>query len=256
MPFDCSKMSGTDTASRLATRIGLFSLLLTFPAVSPLAGQGQLLEAKLEAALEQDPAQAEIRIRYRLRPAAGDSVVPVAVLPVAGVQLIESTVTVAGRDPTPLVLAAGPGRTATRLEGSVELPALAAGRAVTFDVHYRVIGPSSQPAFPRRVELPVVAVLWPPAEAAPGMFQGTVSVHPGLSVRDAFPADLARTSEADGESSGRLHRFDLPVAPSLLAFTLYTGSTGAGLDMLLDVAALAAVLLFGLIGWRRFRAEM
>lgn len=226
------------------------------PAGAPLAGQARMTGAALEAALERDPAQAEVRIRYRVRRDSASASLPVAALPVAGVQLVEVSSSVSGAGRVPLLLGGGR-KGGGRMEGAIALPAWTPAQSeIVIDIYYRVIAAGAAQALPRRVELPVLAVLWPPEQAVPGTFRGTVSVHPGLLVRDAFPSDLGRGAGVPDAGGGLRFGFDLPVTPALLAFTLTAGGDGPGLELLLDGLAVLAVAVFGVIGWRRFREEM
>ena len=239
-------------------RVWLCALVAAVLPATPLSAQGYLVGADLRAALERDPRQAEIRIRYRLRPDRAGVEVRLAALPVAGVQLVEVSAEVGGAGRSPLLLAPRLDRPAPgRLEGRIRLPAgTPAGSEISLDLYYRVIATTPDTPIPRRVELPVIAVLWVPERAVPGTFRGTVSVHPGLEIGAAFPADLGRGPGRMREDGGREYAFDLPVAPALLAFTLTTGGAFPFLEAFLDLTAALAILLFGWVGWRRFRAEM
>jgi hypothetical protein len=251
----------------MLSRVTLAALAAACLAPAPLAGQGHLLRAELQATLAQDPAQAEVRIRYEVRPGSASDRLRVAVIPLAGVQLVGLSAAVGPAPPAPLILrprdpmARADGErdgtaVQSRLEGEIALAA-ATGSPVIVDLRYRVVASGSEPVYPRRIELPIVAALWPPESPEPGTFRGSVAVHPGLRLRDAFPADLERMASMGPDPDGaRIHRFDLPVTPAMLAFTLSRGGRNPSLAAVLDGAALLAVLAFGYVGWRRFRVEM
>ena len=257
MRCGCSKRYGREAGDGVM-RAWLCALIAALLPAAPLAGQGYLVGAELRAALEHDPGQAEVRIRYRLRPDSAGAEVRLAALPVAGVQLVEVSADVGGAGRSPLLLTRRvDGPAAGRLEGHIRLPAgTPAGSEVSLDLYYRVIAPTTGSPVSRRIELPVLAVLWVPERAVPGVFRGTVSVHPGLEIGAAFPADLGRDPGRIREDGGHEYAFDLPVAPALLAFTLRTGSAFPFLEAFLDLTAALAILLFGWAGWRRFRVEM
>lgn len=127
------------------------------------------------------------------------------------------------------------------------LPVRAAvGGGASLVVTYQVPVAGQGDAAPEVARLPVLTVDGPPEAARPGLFRADVRVPPRWSVREAFPASLARTGEPG------VYRAELPVVPSVV--TLRVGAAGAAgvpLPLVLNVVAGACIALVAVAGWRR-----
>lgn len=98
--------------------------------------------------------------------------------------------------------------------------------------------------------LPVVTVDLPPEEARPGLFQGRIALPPEWSLREGFPTAMVRSGADPGS-----WRVELQVVPSVVTVRAATdGRRTPGLPLLLDVVAVAGLVLFSLLGWRHLAA--
>lgn len=149
---------------------------------------------------------ARVRLRYRLRVPSGVALVPVAALRFHGF-VIEDVVW----NGAPVTLAGD-----RRLVAELPVSGGAAAGDVTVDASYRVrvVATGDAPSG-TRVRVPVLAVLWPPAQATPGTFTAEVEASPGVTLRPVFPAGMRAAGDVPG-----VFRVSLPVAPAMLAFDL------------------------------------
>lgn len=178
---------------------------------SGAAQQGELVRAALAATVEEDAASVEVTLDYTVRAPAGTTRVPLAVVlsPDASVAVEEAT------SPTGVVNVDLAGER-ERWTGWLRLAQpLAAAGELPFQIRYRVFqrgGP--------RIEVPVVAVTWPPAEPRPATFTADVLVPADIAVDEPFPSGLERADSGDGRQ--RYHA-ELPAVPELLAFRVAPG---------------------------------
>ncbi|HET9986697.1 MAG TPA: hypothetical protein VFQ38_24175 [Longimicrobiales bacterium] len=204
--------------------------------------EGQLLHAVLRATVDEDAASVEVQLDYTVRAPAGTTQVPLAVVlfPNASVAVAEATSPVGNVT----VELAGEGE---RWTGVLRLAQpLAASGELPFQLRYRVFqrgGP--------RVEVPVVAVLWRPAEPRSATFTGDVLAPAGLALYEPFPSGLEPALEESGQQ--RYH-VELPAVPALLAFSVASGSAPwLTLGNVLNGAAVVLALAFSAAGWRYLR---
>jgi hypothetical protein len=196
-----------------------------------------------------EPTRADVALHYVVRP-AGAHAVTVAALAFAPATFSDVEVIVEGRA-SPLALEPGAGLGAHKLGGTVPLPA-GAGDTIAFDIRYAVVLPASA-GRESRIRLPVVAVMWPPAEALPGTFAVTLDVRADAHIRGAFPSLLRETALT---SAARSYGADMQVVPSMIAFDLGGGDPPRlTLEAMLDAGVIALLLLFAVLGWRHVRAQ-
>jgi hypothetical protein len=196
-----------------------------------------------------EPTRADIVLRYVVRP-AGSRAVPVTALAFAPATFVDLGVTIGGRA-LPLALDPGAGRSARKLAGDVPLSAGVAD-TVAFEIRYAIVLPEPDER-ESRIRLPVVAVMWPPAEALPGTFAVTLDVPAGTHVRSAFPSLMRETTLTPHTRS---YGADMQVLPSMIAFDMGVGDPPrVTLEAMLDTGVIALLLLFAVLGWRHVRAQ-
>jgi hypothetical protein len=99
--------------------------------------------------------------------------------------------------------------------------------------------------------LPVLVVELAPEAARPGLFQGRVRVPADWAVTEGFPTGLAAGDEAG------TYAVELAVVPSVVTVRARAdGRGGVALPLVLDLVALAALLLTAVVGWRHMREPL
>lgn len=216
-------------------------------ATAPQDGvSGRLESARLRAVWEGDAAR--VRVDYRLRGGGLETArVPFTVLELGGGRVTGLAARAAG---VPLDVVWGEGR-GQRRSGTIRLPGSgpvqAGDGAMDIVVTYTVRGALGRSG---RAVVPVVAVAWPPAEALPGTFRAEVRPPKGLEAYDVFPAGL----RADpGEEGGDVYRTELPVLPSILAFSTTAERPWLTLALALDTGVVLVLLVLGWAGVRYLR---
>ncbi len=227
--------------SRALLRRALPLLALLTVAPGTVAAQGRLLRAELTAELPDATAPAEVRIRYHVLP-GGQKELPLAALRF-GSSRIEG---IAARWNDVLLEFSGLDTTGSRIAGNVQLPETRTPTdSVTIDVAYTVFASVNGHA---RVQLPVLAVLWPPAEARPGTFVARLTVPDGYTAYDALPSHLR--TDATGS-----YATELSVLPAVVSFSITRGTAPRfSLRTVLNGSVLLALAIFVVFAWRNFRA--
>ena len=222
-------------------RVVLLSVLaLAFGRGPAAARQGRLHAGEFHA--RYDRAAAQIRLRYEVARDAADAV-PLSLLAFRGSIVDSIRVRVDAGAAQPLVLAAERGG---RLRGSVPLGDPAPQR-VTLEIEYAIRSTAG-----RRVTLPVVAVMWPPAQARPGLFTGEVLLAGQQEAYNAFPATL-RARGVQGDA--RTYTFSLPVLPAVVSFDVAADAPALTFTRTLDLLVVLLTILFCAMLWRQFRAQ-
>ena len=230
-------------------RIVLLTGLALWGGVSESSGQEHLVSARARADFT-DGDRVQVAITYVVRTTPGSRDVPLAGL-LFGVDLSSVQASVAGTD-IPIPIASSPDG---RITGSVPLGAAAADEGpVSFVLRYEVseVAPASPDL--RELRAPVLAVMWPPVEAVPGVFSAEVFLPSELTVLASFPADFREAQDA-GEAGGRRYVADLPVLPALLSLRVTEGGGRLGITALLDFAVLVLLGAVVVGGWRYLRGH-
>ena len=217
----------------------LFAILAVCTSHSPAAGQGRLVSAELAARLDAVEHVVTVHIRYKIQP-HGKSEVPLAVVRFGEVALENVR---ANDVPITLVLDA----TGLRPTATVALPVQ---DTVSLNITYDVRIPEVEP---RRIRIPIVAVLWPPQQAVAGAVVARVSLPSGTVPFDAFPSTLRRASDTE---SANTYTTELHVVPALITFSVASRAPWPSAITGIELMVCAGLVLVGIIGWRRFRVEM
>jgi hypothetical protein len=166
--------------------------------------------------------------------------VPLAGLLFGDAEISSVQVSIAGTE-SPVPITHRPGE---RMRASVPLGITALDEGpISFVLRYEVSG-AAPSAGVRELRVPVLAVMWPPAEALPGIFRAELLLAPGLTVLGSFPADL-REAEAGGR-----YVTELPVLPALLSLRV---TDGGGRLRVITILNTAVLVLLGVVlvgGWR------
>ncbi len=188
---------------------------------------------------------ARVSMRYRLEVDPQTDAVPFTLLLFAPTTVGEIVARAGGET----LSVRAPGDGGPRLEGEIELPA--AGRAsgrVSLELDYRLENAVRASGAEVRIALPMLAVDWAPAEAAPGTFRAEVALPPGTEAREIFP-----TTPAGGAEPG-IARASLQVLPAAVRVrALPAGRFGVPLPTALELLVLAAVIGCGMAGLRFVR---
>lgn len=219
------------------------------PGSAQTAVPGKLGHASMTVSITTRSA-ATVHIRYVVHGSANAAMVPLAAVLFAPSMLDGVEAIIDGRA-SPVALTPGAGHAAARVSGGVPLPS-GHGDTVAFELRYTVDLPGAT-AGEARVRLPVVAVLWPPAEALPGTFAIALDVPADTHIRGAFPSLMRETTTT---ATSRSYGAGMQVVPSMIAFDIGTGDPPRiTLEAMLDTGVLALLLLFAILGWRHLRAQ-
>ena len=201
----------------------------------------------------------QVAITYVVQATPQSREVPLAGLLFGGVDLSSVQASIAGTE-APVEITRSPGG---RMRASIPLGTAAGGEdPVSFVLSYEVSEATAPSPGVRELRVPVLAVMWPPAEAVPGIFSAEVLLPSELSVLSAFPADFREVGggrgsvgagERDGVDRGRTYVTELPVLPSLLSLRVTEGGRRLGITTILDAAVLALLGAVLLGGWRYLR---
>jgi hypothetical protein len=224
----------------------LASLIIANGPAPAHAAQGRLIRAGLRVVPDAGSTEIAVQMEYVLRP-AGDTVVPLSVVLFDSTSITGLALAVNGRSVT---LEGLSGDGLSYQSGTVRLsPSNAALDSLPFRVLYTV-HPRGV-ADRERIQVPVVAVTWPPVEASPGTFVATLLMPGGYSAFDPLPSVLR---EISNEGSARAYEASLQVVPALFSFRMTEGRAPRfGLAGLLDTGVLVLLAVFTWIGWRHFR---
>jgi hypothetical protein len=165
---------------------------------------GQLVRAQLTADLTS-AADIAVQLQYTMRVDSGAERVPLALLRWRGVSVDELQASVQG-EPVALQFT----EQGRRTSGWIELPSRLQQRELHIELQYHVRSAAPGP----RVRIPVLAVLWPPADARPGVFTAEVRMRSERRAARAFPTSL-RSVPAGGP-----YHASLQVVPSIIAFSI------------------------------------
>ena len=235
--------------SKTLRRIGLVMVLCFSGGASESSGQEHLVSARARADFTRGD-RVQVAITYVVRVTPESREVPLAGL-LFGVDVSTVQVSIAGTD-APIEVTFSPGG---RMSGSVPLGASAVDDGpVSFVLRYEVSEGAAATSGPRELRAPILAVMWPPAEAVPGIFSAEVLLPPELTVLGSFPADF-REAEDVGEAGGRGYVAELPVLPALLSLRVTEGGGRLGITTLLDVAVLVLLGAVVVGGWRYLRGN-
>jgi hypothetical protein len=244
-------------------------LLLTTAAATPVraTAQGVLERAELRARLLPDSAIVQVEIRYDVL-LNGLDTLPLRTLDFGAVMFQDFQATANGV----AVLARSRQTRMATFDGAPESPELGlpqdgalrdgpvrvdlplalvpGGDPVVIILRYTVPSPPITEAGVR-LRVPVVATLWTPVAALPGLVRVTVEVPSGIAVWNPFPSTLRAGRTRDHVT---VYATDLPTVPALLAFDVRQGvAPRIPLAVLLDAGVVAFLILFALAGWRHVR---
>jgi hypothetical protein len=208
--------------------------------------QGRLIRAELTVVPEASASEIAVRMQYSLRP-AGDTVVPLSIVLFDSASISDVHVSLDGR--TVPVEGLADGSTSHR-SGTIRLaPSSAAMDSLRLDLDYTVH--TRENGNRVRIQVPVMAVTWPPEEAGPRTFLATLQAPPGYSAWDPLPSGL-REIRHDG--GARWYEASLQVVPAIFSFRLGEGRAPRfGLSAFLDTSVVVLLAVFTWIGWRHFR---
>jgi hypothetical protein len=99
-----------------------------------------------------------------------------------------------------------------------------------------------------RVHVPVLTLATPPAEGIPDLFQAEFRLPPSWEVSESFPTGMRATGDGS-------YAVDLAVSPSVVSIRARTdGAWRPGLPLVLEMLMAAALVAFGIGGWRHLRS--
>jgi hypothetical protein len=199
------------------------------------AAQGRLVAAELDAVLDSAGHVISVQLSYTLQPHGATEVV------LAAVRFGEVTLADVHANGLPLTLTPD----ASGLRPTVRVP-LPARDTVALDISYNVRNPGRDPG---PVRIPILAVLWPPEQALAGVFVARVSLPAGSVAFDAFPSTLRRTH-------GDTYETELHVLPAMITFSAAARAPWPSVITGIELLVFVGLVLAGIVGWRRFRAEM
>jgi hypothetical protein len=215
------------------------TLLGLWGGVSAASGQEHLVSARARVDFAEGD-RAHVAITYVVQATPESREVPLAGLLFGDAEISSVQVSIAGTE-SPVPITHRPGE---RMRASIPLGITALDEGpISFVLRYEVSG-AAPSAGVRELRVPVLAVMWPPAEALPGIFRAELLLAPGLTVLGSFPADL-REAEAGGR-----YVTELPVLPALLSLRVTDGGGRLRVTTILNTAVLVllGVVLVG--GWR------
>jgi hypothetical protein len=210
---------------------------------SPLAAQGLLLDARMEAVLPSDPAPVEVRLTVRVLPGGESAGLPLTLLTADSTRVEGLTV-----DGTPLQLVQARPHYWTAL---LPLPGRGNGaEGLTLELAYAVHGAWGADD---RITLPVPAPAWIPRDPQPRTFVATVAVPPGLGIVESFPTSV--TLRPHGTQGGD-YQVRLQSVPSMLILRMARGKMPLlTVERFLDLSVLFLRVFMGFLGIRYLRRE-
>jgi hypothetical protein len=186
----------------------------------------------------------EVRMEYELNGVEPGASVPVSLLDFGGARA-EGFLLGAARVAAPL-----PERHGAARSGAWAVEAGPGGRAV-LRVEYRVPATGADGSGRILSHLPVLVVELAPEAARPGLFRGRVRAPPDWVVTEGFPTGLAAGGEAG------TFDVELAVVPSVVTLRARAdGRSALALPLVLDLVALAVLLLTAVVGWRHMREPL
>jgi hypothetical protein len=211
-------------------------VLSTGVVASPLAAQGLLLDARLDAALPLDPGPVEVRLTLRVLPEGGTRDLPLTLLTADSTRVQGLTV-----DGAPLQMVEVRPHYWTAL---LPLPGGdTSAEGLTLELAYTVLGGWSQQD---RITLPIPAPAWIPRDPQPRTFIATVLVPPGLGVTESFPTSV--TERPDGTKGGD-YQVTLQSVPSMMILRVARGEMPLlTAERLLDVSVVLLLVVMGALG--------
>ena len=231
-------------------RIAFLTVLGFSVGVSESSGQEHLVSARARADFTEED-RAHVAITYVVRVTPESRAVPLAGL-LFGVNVSSVQVSIAGTD-APLDITFSPGG---RIGGSVPFgPAAVEDGLVSFVLRYEVSEAAAASSGLRELRAPIVAVMWAPAEAAPGVFSAEVLLPPELTVLGSFPADFREADDVSA-AGGRRYVAELSVLPALLSLRVTEGGGRLAITTILNAAVLILLGAVAVGGWRYLRGSM
>lgn len=231
-----------------ALRISVLAALAMIVHADPAhAVQGRLIRAAMTVAPDLASATTTVQMKYVLRP-AGDTIVPLSIVLFDSASVSDLQVGVNGQI-LPLEALSGGG--ASHRSGEIRLSlSLAARDSLPLELIYTV---HTRGEYIReRIQVPVLAVTWPPEEARPGTFLATLVTPMGYTAYDPLPSVLR---EIQNEGGAHAYEAALQIVPAMFSFRLIEGrAPRLGLSGFLDIAVLLVLAGFTWIGWRHFKA--
>jgi hypothetical protein len=195
----------------------------------------------LAADVEVTLAGARVRLEYQLSGVGAGDRVPVSLLDFAPARAGDFRVGAAG---APLTLDAGHGAARAGVWPVEPGPDGRALLRVEYVVPHDVTDGAD---FVRHV--PMLSVDRAPEAARPGLFRAEVRTPGGWRVSEGFPTGLTA-----GDVAGA-YSVELAVVPAVLTLRGRTdGASGLSMPLVLDLVALAVLLLTAVVGWRHMRA--
>lgn len=137
----------------------------------------------------------------------------------------------------------------SRKMASIPFPSLAEGEEgpPPLQIWYQVTGAVTEEGSAADGRIPVLSVDLPPLSAGGEVFSVSLTLPAEWVLIDGFPTGLRQGD--DGRAS-----VTLPVVPSLVSFRARSdGRWRPGLPLLIDVLAVALILLAGILGWLHLR---
>jgi hypothetical protein len=249
---------GAVSLRRLLPVGGVLPLLLY---LNPLAGQGFLLDARVEVSVPPPEEDVQVQITYRLLPEPGTEKIPLSALVMEPAAIFSLHVLLDGKG----VAASGESLPFFRfqeirdhfMEGAIQLPlpAAAEGDPLSLQITYRVSGAWPDGA---KAVLPLVVPRWAPKEPGPTTFIATVEPPLGYTITESFPTSvLSRPlSDPNGQSPGPpdSYRIGLQGVPAMVILRLEEGEAPAvTLERALDLVVVAVLLAMGIMGLQYMR---
>lgn len=206
-------------------------------AAAQATARGSVAAASFEARLSGDAREARVRVRYELEGVTAGAAVPVSLLDFAAAGARDVRLGPEGSAVViPVLRGAARGGHLASVRG-------ADGNAV-LEASYTVPVPAPDRSGTVRLRLPVLTVDLPPRDAGATRFRARVEVPEGWRAVEGFPTGITRVR-------GGPPSVELPVVPSLVSLRLRPdGSWRPGPDLLLDLLAVAGLLVFAALGWR------
>ena len=243
------------TLRRLLPVGGVLNLFLF---LSPLAGQGFLLDARMNVSLPPPGEAVEVRITYRLLPEPGAEEIPLSALVTEPAAIVSLRALVDGKDVAP----SGESLPSLHfqevrdhfMEGATRLsvPAAAVAGPLSLQLTYLVRGAWPEGA---KAVLPLVVPRWAPREPDPTTFVATVEPPLGYAITESFPTSvLSRFASGTNRQSPRppdSYEIGLQGVPAMVILRLKEGEVPAvTLERALDLLVVAVLLAMGVMGLR------
>lgn len=205
------------------------------------AGQGSVHAATMSADLTAAPGVTRVRMEYQLNGVRPGASVPVSLLDFGDARAEGFLIGVAA---APATLAE---RHGAARSGDWAVEAGADGGAV-LRVEYEVPRTAADGSGRIVSHLPLLTVDLAPEAARPGLFQGRIRVPPDWAVTEGFPTTLS-----PGDEAGTF-AVELAVVPSVVTVRARAdGRSALALPLVLDLVALAVLLVTAVAGWRHMR---